>query len=158
MIDLLLNGFNLGIETKKELLESLSLGFQKEFKIKKNQRIQLDKKYRNHYKLIDKMMKLNISESDEWKPLEELLINRSLLINPLFQQILNEQNKGKLEINIVDLISSYMHMSLNRLFLTKQRFHEMIIYYFLIKYYNSAIARQKYTVKNYNKTLLEASL
>lgn len=47
-------------------------------------------------------------------------------------------NKGKME----SIIASYIHMFINRLFVTNQRYHEMTVYYFLSKYYASEIVRK----------------
>jgi hypothetical protein len=43
--------------------------------------------------------------------------------------------------NEIDLLFSYNHMTVNRLFRTRQRANEMVIYYFLHKFYASSIAR-----------------
>lgn len=46
-----------------------------------------------------------------------------------------------------DIITSINHMTCNRLFLSKPRLMEGIVYYFLFKYYKSEIAKKKYLVK-----------
>ncbi|WP_407518442.1 lantibiotic dehydratase C-terminal domain-containing protein [Elizabethkingia anophelis] len=38
-------------------------------------------------------------------------------------------------------MQSYIHMSLNRIFFTKARMHELIIYYFMFQTYNSMVNR-----------------
>lgn len=45
------------------------------------------------------------------------------------------------------LLSSYTHMSLNRLFISKNRIYELVLYDFLRRYYTSEIAKRKYTEK-----------
>ncbi len=40
-------------------------------------------------------------------------------------------------------MQSYIHMFLNRLFVTQQRKYELIVYHFLEKYYSSRIAITK---------------
>lgn len=42
-----------------------------------------------------------------------------------------------------DLLGSYIHMTLNRTFLARQRMHELVVYHYLAKYYESQLARQK---------------
>lgn len=44
---------------------------------------------------------------------------------------------------IDDLVSSYIHLFLNRVLLSNQRKHELVIYHFLHKYYDSQIAITK---------------
>jgi hypothetical protein len=41
------------------------------------------------------------------------------------------------------LLPSYIHMFLNRILLTGQRKHELVLYHFLSKYYDSQLAIQK---------------
>ncbi len=45
-------------------------------------------------------------------------------------------------------LPSYIHMTLNRLFISNQRKHELVIYDFLERYYKSAIAREKLNNSN----------
>lgn len=42
---------------------------------------------------------------------------------------------------LFDLIQSYVHMTINRIFLAKHRTHEMILYHYLSKFYKSVLAR-----------------
>ena len=44
-----------------------------------------------------------------------------------------------------DIIDSILHMHCNRLFKTKQRVHEWIVYDFLFRYYEGKLGRLKYT-------------
>jgi len=52
--------------------------------------------------------------------------------------------KTKRNINVNDLLKSYLHMMTNRLFYSKNRLHELILYDFMYRYYTSEIARNKY--------------
>ena len=76
----------------------------------------------------------------------------------LESQIFNQDNKGfiyeedlkniverflmlnkedKLEISITNLLASFIHMSINRCFRSKQRLYEMMLYDFLYRKYKS---------------------
>ena len=46
-----------------------------------------------------------------------------------------------------DYVRSIIHMTMNRLFRSKNRLYEMVIYDFLFRYYQSALARIKYAKK-----------
>ncbi|GHV23349.1 hypothetical protein FACS1894174_09080 [Bacteroidia bacterium] len=46
-----------------------------------------------------------------------------------------------------ELLKSYIHMMLNRLFRSKNRMHEMVLYDFMFRYYTSGIAKEKYNKK-----------
>lgn len=51
--------------------------------------------------------------------------------------------KLKKDLSTDSLLSSYIHMMLNRLFRSKNRIHELVIYDFMYQYYKSEIAREK---------------
>lgn len=59
------------------------------------------------------------------------------------------KNTGSLH----ELITSYIHMFLNRILLSNQRKHELVIYHFLSKYYDSQLAIAK---KKNNITVLSS--
>jgi hypothetical protein len=42
-----------------------------------------------------------------------------------------------------DLLASYFHMSINRLFISQQRKYELLIYHFLERYYTSILSMAK---------------
>lgn len=60
------------------------------------------------------------------------------MINELFIKINKRSNK----ITIEYLLTSYIHMMLNRLFKSKNRIYELVLYDFLRRYYASKIARK----------------
>ena len=72
-------------------------------------------------------------------------------------QVLNERKahmiqifkliKKELSIDIDDYLSSITHMTINRLFITKNRFCELVIFDYLYRYYDSSIAQLKYKTK-----------
>lgn len=143
-IDSLLDDFSYNELQKLKLLENLKDGFGKEFGMNKNLKIQLDKKFRNErQKIIDVMNKDNDSES-EMKPLFDLILKKSIKVKPLALNVLELNNKKKLIRPLSDLMGSYIHMLMNRIFKSKQRMHEMVIYDLLFKYYKSEIAKKKY--------------
>jgi hypothetical protein len=41
------------------------------------------------------------------------------------------------------IVSSYIHMFVNRTFPSNQRKHELVLYYYLYKFYNSQVAISK---------------
>lgn len=52
--------------------------------------------------------------------------------------------KNALEIDLSDYLSSITHMTVNRLFITKNRLCEMVLFDYLYRYYDSCLARLKY--------------
>ncbi|MEI7597136.1 MAG: thiopeptide-type bacteriocin biosynthesis protein [Bacteroidota bacterium] len=142
-IDKLLNAFNFSIQDKSTLLKSLSEGFGIEFGMDKNLKIQLDKKYRDNTKSIQEFIAQNREKNEEYEPIFDLLNAYEEAIRAISNQIIKKNNTANSEKTINDLLGSYIHMLCNRLFKSKQRMHELVIYDFLYRYYKSEIARNK---------------
>jgi hypothetical protein len=58
---------------------------------------------------------------------------------------LTEHTQYPEEVDLNDLITSYIHMMMNRSFRSRQRIHELVLYDFLYRYYKSVIARPRIT-------------
>lgn len=142
-IDNLLDDFLYTEERKLKLLEGLKEGFGKEFGMNKMLKLQLDKKFRNNRQLINDFFKEKYG-SENIEDLISLLNQKSSKIRYITQKILEKENKNTLDRSLNDLMGSYIHMLMNRLFKSKQRMHEMVIYDFLFRYYKSRIAKRKY--------------
>jgi thiopeptide-type bacteriocin biosynthesis protein len=139
-IDGILDSFFSTINQKIILIEKLKNGFAQEFNINKTTKVQLDLKYRENKKIIE----LFLQEQDQYYSLfSDLLINKSIESVPIINEILALQNRNLLTISVDNLIASYVHMFVNRLFRNKQRVQEMVIYDFIWRYYKSVIARNK---------------
>jgi len=146
-IDCFLDDFLYDDQQKLSLLEGLKDGFGREFGMNRSLKMQLDKKFRDERQYIINVMNKELDENSEIKPLFNLLSQKSEKIKPITQKILELQSNNKLQIPLNDLIGSYIHMLMNRLFKSKQRVHEMVIYDFLFRYYKSEIAKKKYSPK-----------
>ena len=143
-IDKLLDDFLYDDKQKLNLLESLKEGFGREFGMNKMLKHQLDKKFRNKRQKINEIMNKENDNESEIKPLFDLLAQKSQSVIPIAKKILEFNDKKKLHRPLNDLVGSYVHMLMNRLFKSKQRIHEMVIYDFLYRYYKSEIAKRKY--------------
>ena len=53
------------------------------------------------------------------------------------------KEEGLLELSLDDLMSSYIHMLLNRLFRNNQRTHELVVYDFMWRWYRTQVAIAK---------------
>lgn len=142
--DMLLDDFNLSVNEKFNLMQILSANFFNEF-IDRNQkektssllRKSLSNKFREEKHSLEKFI-FNKQIDDELKPYVEILRNRTKLNLPIVEKILNA---GLSKDGLHDLIGSFLHMSLNRLFHTKQRAQEMVVYNLLKMMYNSILNR-----------------
>lgn len=146
-VDALLSDFNYSMEQKRELMENLKTGFAHEFNMNKDLKMQLDKKFRTYRDNITEILNPVNDKTSELQPLFELLKQKSENIAPLVTEILTIQQNNQLQLHINDLLASYIHMLLNRLFKNKQRMHEMVIYDFMWRTYHSEIAKQKHLKK-----------
>jgi thiopeptide-type bacteriocin biosynthesis protein len=143
MIDTLLVNFNYSEEQKRDLLEDLKTGFAIEFNMNKDLKIQLDKRFRTHRKSIVDILDIKNDHASELQPLYEILNEKSIRIKPIANQILALHQNKQLPLSLNNLLASYIHMLLNRLFKNKQRLHEMVVYDLMWRTYRSELAKQK---------------
>ena len=141
--DQFLDDFGFDIFNKYELMQGLSLEFFREHGEKKELKLQLDDKYRKLRKDIEQILDKTTDNEKDIFELIQLInkrsINNEVTINKLHQ--LEVQNT--LQLNINDLLTSFIHMMLNRVFIAKQRTNEFVIYDFLTRHYKSHIHRTK---------------
>lgn len=142
-IDALLDDFLYEDARKLVLLEGLKEGFGKEFGMNKSLKLQLDRKCRDNRKMINEIFN-NKYGTENIEVLVDLLDQKSIKIKAVAQKILEKDHDNTLERPLNDLMGSYIHMLMNRLFKSKQRMHEMVVYNFLYRYYKSEIAKKKY--------------
>lgn len=139
LIDKTLEVFRYSIEGKSSLLELMSNAYVNEFNLYKPDTLALDKKYRYYTDTINKVFQENNDSLDIDNILEEYFSHPSLIEN-----ISGIKSKNYSINYLNELVISLIHMSINRIFLLNQRKTELVIYYYLSKYYKSQVARLKY--------------
>ncbi len=149
-IDNLLTNFGFMQEKKLKLMEKIKNGFAQEFGMNKYLKLQLDKKFRQHRSDIEDIMSIKKENAGELLPLLQLLEDRAKTNKQLADK-LKQLSTIEPTVSIDELLPSYIHMLMNRLFRSKQRIHEMVVYDFLWRYYKSEIAKAKYFKQNNNK-------
>lgn len=142
-IDRLLDSFRYTETQKIELLNNLKANYRNEFHESKILNNQIKDKYRDKRKRIEEFMTFETSSTKDYQPLLNILNKKHIDMCPVVESILGK----KLEKDINDLLSSYIHMLMNRLFKSKNRIHEMICYDFLHRYYMSKNARRNRFLK-----------
>ncbi len=143
-IDSHLKNFGYSDDDKLRLLDRLKTGFGFEFGMSRPLKKQLDAKYREERKKIEEFMIFEVADKPDYAPILDRIDIKEKEVNPIASQILNYFKKGTMEIGLDDLMASYLHMHMNRLFKSKNRLHELVCYDFLHRYYKSMIARKKY--------------
>lgn len=142
IIDDLLSDFSLDLLHKQELLKGMSDSFKAEFGFNKFNSKQFNSKYRENRKIIESVLNGTIDDCN-FIFLTSPLKKKAKKIEPVIFLIKEKVGSSKSDKDLSSLLSSYIHMSLNRLFRSKNRVHELIIYDFIYRYYTSKIARNK---------------
>ncbi len=155
-VDALLDDFGLDLEAKDRLLRSLQSGFYAEFNRKgKNNRLlhSLNDKYRAEAKAIEHILGPG-PESSPLRPAADCFRRRSER-NRRLVAALEQLREASPETTLSNaaLLPSYIHMTLNRTFIARQRMHELVVYHYLSRYYESALARRKAAHKRPAKDL-----
>jgi thiopeptide-type bacteriocin biosynthesis protein len=150
-IDSLLADFQFTMEQKYELVTIMRENFGREHGMNRSLKSQMEKKYRADRKSIEELLNHKNDEVSEMLPLFQMIAQKSIAVQPIAQKILALKESDDLEMHFNDLMGSYSHMMINRLFKSKQRTHELVLYDFLHRYYKSEIARQKYSKINAKK-------
>jgi len=154
MIDTLLTDFGYSLQYKINLLNTLQEYYGKEFGITIDFRRQFGQKYRAEKNRIEKFLDKTKERDNEYVTVFNPIFENSDKSKDIIEEIKNKltesENKSAYSLGYLilfespnDLLSSYIHMTLNRLFRTQQNIHELILYDYLFRYYNSLQARQK---------------
>lgn len=146
MMDTLLTDFGYSLQEKWALLNSLQDGFGKEFSINKDARRQFGQKYRTEKSRVEKILDKTSEQDNEYVALFKPIFEKSEASKTIIEKIKSRKPIAEEEKETSFLhsnLSSYIHMMLNRLFRTQQRTHELVLYDYLFRYYNSLKARHK---------------
>jgi thiopeptide-type bacteriocin biosynthesis protein len=137
----LYEAFGYTIQTAMPLVEQSAKSFGNEFGIQRSE--SLREKIKDDYRNLSPEIEKALNEKSEHQVYSKAMtqFNRQIkLCLPLLKQLQNTKYAKPLD----ELIPSYIHMFVNRFFTDNQRFHEMMIYQLLEKYYKSKLARAKY--------------
>jgi len=145
-IDALLDSFQFSDENKSKFYQNMCNVYHSEFGIQKQARVVMDKKYRKLSQKIEMMFytedhfgeyRLIMKEVEAFKKSSELLV----------KELLKKHSEKLLDVGFESFISSVIHMHINRMFRTQQRKYELLIYYFLMKFHTSRMARRAHMKK-----------
>jgi thiopeptide-type bacteriocin biosynthesis protein len=149
----LYDAYGYSIQERLSLIEEGAISYGREFGLQNSQQLR-DKIKTDYRKLLPQMEFLLAAKSTN--------TGLDLAICTSAERIYKKQNKALLPIakmfkfnsyekSIDELMSSYIHMFVNRFFSDNQRFQELIIYQLLEKYYKAQISRQKYNPSSNGK-------
>lgn len=140
-VDELLNDFHYTLSDKLNLIDSLSASFFNEHGGKKELKLILDQKFRTLKPEIEETLNKTDDVNKEYYPLLEFLINRSISNKPVIDKLFLLNSTKQLQVPLTSLISSLLHMNLDRLFMGRNRTNEFVVYDILSRIYKSAQVR-----------------
>lgn len=114
---------------KQRFVKNTKNNFYKEFGVDKAFKRQIDAKYRAYRDQITAVLEAGYSQDET--------------LDKLIESIKERQSEDSSEVSLDQLVGSYVHMHINRLMPADQRLHELLIYDFLTRHYQSAVARFK---------------
>lgn len=142
-IDLFLDGFNYTPDQKRDLIKLLDKSFAGEFNIKPAEQKKISERFSTHKQMVQLVM------SDAWKENEDLKraipvfqINNDSYIKCI-EDIMNSPSVHQDMQQLNRLMPGYLHMFINRIFVSNQRKTELVIYDYLFRYYESKMMREK---------------
>ncbi len=139
IIDTFLNDFGLTIAEKKDLLERMKTSFANEFGMEKSLKLQIDQRFRDNRRTIERILDNSLVEIHELSPLFESIAFKSLQTKKIIEQV----KLYKTGIELTKYLSDTIHMTVNRAIADNQRVHELLIYDFLFRYYQAVMAKSK---------------
>jgi lantibiotic biosynthesis protein len=141
-IDHLLNDLQFLLEDKAEVMKIAKNNFGKEFNKTGDLKNQINEMFaKSEYEIESFLDPEKIEEM--YEPLWEIVKERSIKNEIPIKKIKQLHVENKLPAPLQSLAISYVHMVCNRLFLSKHRMHEMVLYDYLSKYYNKQLFLKK---------------
>jgi len=141
--DHLLDDFGFNLDEKSEMINHFRDGYGKEFGMNKVLKQNLESKYRKEKKEIERILSADGLAEDEYLPFYRVITERSVALQPITAEIRRLTGQPDSDLTLKNLLHSYLHMMNNRIFRSRQRLHELVLYDFLALYYRSLIARKK---------------
>jgi thiopeptide-type bacteriocin biosynthesis protein len=126
----LLDAFDYSLGQRLALLHQLRASFGREFGLDKPLKLQLDAKYRQARPAIEQALRPAATAPPA--PLRHLA-----------SQVLALAAQGRLAVPLDHLLGAYLHMLLNRVLPAEARLHELVLYDFLHRHYQSQQAVQR---------------
>lgn len=130
-LDRMLSNFSFTEDEKLKFMERLKTSFGIEFGMNKHLKKQLDKKFKEYKGNINFIMELIQEEGSDYNVLLELLEQKEKDSKIIIEKLKNSLDKRSLD----NYMGSYAHMLMNRLFRSKNRLHEMVVYDLLYRHY-----------------------
>jgi thiopeptide-type bacteriocin biosynthesis protein len=105
----------------------------------------LGNKYRTHRNEIAVLLDTPDDDPDHpFGPAFQIFAGRSATLRPLGQHLRELAAADRLSQSLTQLAHSYLHMHVNRMIRSSQRFHELVLYDLLRRHYDGVLARHRH--------------
>lgn len=141
-VDTLLTDCGLDESSKLRILEKLRNNFQARFHFNSGERKELGDRFRAERPALE-AIRAGSMKGKIWAVVSDVFRRRSVLVRKSISTIRDAQSSGKLSVEIGTLAKNYSHMHVNRLLNTAANQHEVIVYDFLFRLYDSDVARRR---------------
>lgn len=141
-IDQMLTDFGLDQIAKRAIIRQWRDSSQSQFKINIACKRQLSDRFRAERSKLESLLDDSRNELADQALARTVFRRRSVRNVEISQRLHRLAREGRLTIPIPNLLSSYVHMHINRLIRASQRAHEIVLYDFLFQLYNSKVARK----------------
>jgi thiopeptide-type bacteriocin biosynthesis protein len=139
-VDILLNELRYTVSDKLELLSNLRDSFREEYKVEKDVKLHIDRRYRIKRSKIEDFLSLR-SSSQVAQKVQGVLKLRNLLCSNDLNLLGKLKEEG--EQNALDsILTSVIHMIVNRIIPDNPRKHELLLYDFLCRHYRTVQAKK----------------
>jgi thiopeptide-type bacteriocin biosynthesis protein len=138
--DLMLD-FGLDVEEQLALVSRLRKAYAAEHRLDARLEKQLSARFRSERQNIERVLS---ASADSEHPLAlgiDVLAKRGRETAPIVARLRKLEAGGKLDVPNVEILSSLLHMHVNRLLPSQQRTQELVLYDLLTRHYRSEIAR-----------------
>lgn len=151
-MDHLFNDFGIPLEDKVKIMNVAKTSFGKEFNRAGRLNKQINENFtKSEYEIECFLDANNIEEM--YEPLWEILQERSVANREAVADLKKLSQENKFPSPLYQTMISYVHMVCNRIFLTKHRIHEMVVYDYLYKYYSKKLHMSDVTAEETDKKM-----
>lgn len=142
-IDQMLSCFDLNLDEKLMFVTNSQSAFFREFNTAENNlNYQLNEGYRRDKESLEGIIASETAMLDTLGVVD-VFSEREDGLKQVYNELKSKFDPKDINVrkNIVDLLHSYCHMFLNRMFSVDQRLQELVIYHYLMKHYRTSIAK-----------------
>jgi class I lanthipeptide synthase len=138
-IDRMLADFQYGASARFDFVDRVGKALLSELPGGKALRADIERKYRERKQVIERLADRANDAQDRLGAMSPLIETRSTATAADRQELLDR--RPDLEVPLAPLLTSHLHMFCNRLFPSRPRHHELVLYWFLAKYLRGQSAR-----------------